>query len=158
MRNHDELTALNALPLTLQQEILEILEGDENNAGRSVSECAAWLAERGILAGAEAVEHWQRRQLHRIRMEWCESMTLVAIEDARRPNHVYSDDELLSIGIRLFNALVVKTCRNETLSRNQTAEIRRQTMLRLERELDKELEKFAAANSPTSHTSPPSHP
>ncbi len=155
MRTNDELSALNALPAPQQQEILEFLEGGENKPGRSAGECAEWLAERGIAANVEAIQRWQTRQLHRIRMEWCESMTAIAIEDARRPNHVYSDEELLSIGIRLFNALVVKTCRHENLTRNQTAEIRRQAMIRLEHELVTELEKFAAANS---HSSPPSHP
>ena len=44
----------------------------------------------------------------------------------------------------------LRTCRNERLSRNQTAEVRRHALFRLERELEAELEKFATANSSSS--------
>jgi hypothetical protein len=78
------------------------------------------------------------RKKQRSRLDWCSELAAIALEDARPADRTYTDDEILSIGVRLFNLLAVTVCEEERRKSGRSHGGR----TRLERKLAEHLEDF----------------
>jgi hypothetical protein len=126
-----------------QQALYEFMEGVGNEKGHSYAECIAWLAKDGLETSRSKLSDWRSWYSLRLCFQLCRDITTALMEDDKKPDQKYSDEDIQRKGDRIFSLLALKASDDKAWSRVRRVQVSQQAVTATEKKLELEYTKYA---------------